>query len=507
LTIGKSTKLPAGFNLNPAFLKAFYFKALKTNHTFEKKIMFQDTICSISTPPGNGAISIIRLSGDNAYSICTTIFIPKGKDSGFKKKKLNSLSFGQIKNNEEIIDEVIVGLFKSPNSYTGEDIVEISCHGSDYIQQKILELLVQKGARLAKPGEFTMRAFLNGKMDLSQAEAVADLIASSNKSSHKLAMQQMRGGFKNEISHLRKRLLHFISLLELELDFSEEDVEFADRSNLKSLLSEIFTKVTSLLESFKLGNVIKNGLPVAIVGRSNVGKSTLLNLLLKEEKAIVSDIAGTTRDVIEDVISIEGISFRFIDTAGIRETTDTIETLGIERTFNRIDNASVVLLLVDASENIDEIMLSLAKVEQRIQNTDKKLIVLINKTDLIPDDKLAEMSSFLVAKSSVESEQVLQISAKKVENIDLLIKMLINTVNISQLNSEDVIVTNIRHFEALQHASTALIRASEGMENDLPSDLLAQDVREVLHYLGEITGEISNDEILGNIFKNFCIGK
>jgi tRNA modification GTPase len=466
-----------------------------------------DTICSISTPPGNGAISILRLSGEAAYPICSELFFPKSNKSGFTSKKPNSLSFGQIRSKEEIIDEVMVGVYKSPNSYTGEDLIEISCHGSDYIQQKIMELLILKGARLAKPGEFTMRAFLNGKMDLSQAEAVADLIASSNESSHKIAMQQMRGGFRKEIANLRHRLLHFISFLELELDFSEENVVFADRTNLKSLLSEISNLVRSLLNSFKLGNVIKNGLPVAIVGHTNVGKSTLLNLLLKEEKAIVSDIAGTTRDVIEDVISIEGISFRFIDTAGIRETTDSIENLGIERTFNRIDNASVVLLMADATESTDNILLNLNKLEHRIRDTDKKLLVLINKTDLVPLNEINEMINAILSKTSIQNEQILKISAKHGENVDLLIKLLVKTINISKLNGENVIVSNIRHFEALQSASEALNRAAESMENDLPSDLLAQDIREVLHYLGEITGEISNDEILGNIFKNFCIGK
>jgi tRNA modification GTPase len=415
-------------------------------------------------------------------------------------QQTNTIHFGVLKDGDKIIDEVVISLFKNPNSYTGEDLVEISCHGSEYIQQQILQLLVRKGARLAKPGEFTMRAFMNGKMDLSQAEAVADLIASSSATSHKVAIQQMRGGFSSEIVSLRDRLLHFISLLELELDFSEEDVEFADRKQLNDLLNNIQSLIQKLLKSFDLGNVIKNGIPVAIVGHTNVGKSTLLNRILNEEKAIVSDIAGTTRDVIEDVINIDGVAFRFIDTAGIRETVDTIESIGIERTYDRISKASIVLLLVDATENDADIEKAIKTVESKIGASDKKLIVVVNKID-------QAKVNLNVDKILRENDSLLQISAKTGENIDQLIKELLSVVNLSSLNQNDVIVTNARHYEALEKASESLQRAIDGLYTGITGDFLAQDIRETLHYLGEITGEITTDEVLGNIFKNFCIGK
>jgi len=468
---------------------------------------FSDTICSISSPPGNGAIAVIRMSGEKSLSIFASLFKYKGKPLKPEKLKANTLYFGRIDNSGEIIDEVLAGIFREPKSYTGEDIVEISCHGSEYIQQRILEVLIDEGCRMARPGEFTQRAFLNGKMDLSQAEAVADLISSSTKAGHKVAMNQMRGAFRDEISQLREKLLHFISMIELELDFSEEDVEFADRNQLKNLLEDIDTVVHRLLASFKVGNVIKNGLPVAIVGHTNVGKSTLLNKLLNEEKAIVSSIAGTTRDVIEDVVQLEGIQFRFIDTAGIRDTEDTIENIGIERTFDRIDKAGIVLLLADASENPKQIITPLEKVMKRIKGTDKQLFLLINKKDSVENDTMEQLLSNLVETTSIKHENILPVSAITGENIDILIKKLVQTVNISTIDNQDVIVTNLRHVEALKHASSSLLRAKEGLDSNLPTDLLAQDIREVMHYLGEITGEIGVEEILGNIFGKFCIGK
>lgn len=459
-----------------------------------------DIICAISTPQGNGAIAVIRLSGEESVVLLDKLYSSPKKGKRLIDQPANSIHFGVLKDGGKIIDEVVISLFRSPNSYTGEDLVEISCHGSEYIQQRILQLLIRNGARLAKPGEFTMRAFLNGKMDLSQAEAVADLIASSSASSHKVAMQQMRGGFSSEIISLRDRLLHFISLLELELDFSEEDVEFADRTQLNDLLTNIQILIQKLLKSFDLGNAIKNGVPVAIVGHTNVGKSTLLNRILNEEKAIVSDIAGTTRDVIEDVINIEGVSFRFIDTAGIRETSDTIETIGIERTYDRISKASIVLLLVDAADDIKDVKKAIQTVEEKIGGTDKKLIVAINKIDQDGVDmNLEELIR--------ERDIILKISAKTGENIDQLINELLSVVNLSSLNQNEVIVTNTRHYEALEKASESLQRAINGLNSGITGDFLAQDIREAMHYLGEITGEITTDEVLGNIFKNFCIGK
>jgi tRNA modification GTPase len=468
--------------------------------------MNNDIICAISTPQGNGAIAVIRLSGDESIALTDKVF-QSASDKKLIDQQPNTLHFGVLKDGDKIIDEVVVSLFKAPRSYTGEDVVEISCHGSVYIQQQILQLLTRKGARLAKPGEFTLRAFVNGKMDLSQAEAVADLIASSSATSHKVAIQQMRGGFSSEIANLRDRLLNFISLLELELDFSEEDVEFADRKELNDLLNNIQHLIQKLLKSFDLGNVIKNGVPVAIVGHTNVGKSTLLNKILNEEKAIVSEIAGTTRDVIEDVINIEGVTFRFIDTAGIRETTDKIETIGIERTYDRIAKSSIVLLLVDATEKIDEIAQAVKKVKEKIGATGKKLIVIVNKIDRLNDSKVKQEIDQSLNNLLDEHDVRIKISAKTGENVEKLIEELLSVVNLSALSQNEVIVTNARHYEALEKASVALQRAIDGLNSGITGDFLAMDIRETLHYLGEITGEITTDEVLGNIFKNFCIGK
>ena len=465
----------------------------------ELTMELSSTICAPATH-GSGALAIIRISGSEAFKIVSKVFRPASKHKQLAKLPANTIHFGNIQSREELIDEVLVSIFRAPHSYTGEDIIEISCHGSSYIQQRIMEVLVENGAVPARPGEFTQRAFLNGKMDLSQAEAVADLIAAESKASHEVAIQQIRGGFSKKIKELRDRLLNFISLIELELDFSEEDVEFADRSQLSALVSEVKELVESLRDSFQLGNVLKAGVPVAIVGRPNVGKSTLLNALLNEERAIVSEIEGTTRDTIEDTIVIEGIAYRFIDTAGIRETADTIENLGIRRTYQKIDQASVVMLLVEASDGSGLIMESLVAIRKQLEGKKKKLILVINKSDIgdpiIFDDTLLD-----------EGESVCRISAKNLQNIDQLRKILIDSIQIGSLKHQDVLISNIRHFNALNASSESLGRVLDGLASALPQDLLAQDIRETLHYLGEITGEVTTDEILGNIFKNFCIGK
>lgn len=458
------------------------------------------TICAIATAPGNGAIAIIRLSGNKAVSIADKLFkSPSGKR--LIDQAPNTIQFGTLALNQKVIDEVLASIFRAPHSYTGEDVVEISCHGSVFIQQQILQSLIECGATQAQPGEFTLRAFMNGKMDLSQAEGVADLIASESEAAHKMAMNQMRGGFSSEIGKLRGQLLHLCSLLELELDFSEEDVEFADRTQLKRLVSEIAAVIQHLTDSFSLGNVIKTGVPVAIVGKPNVGKSTLLNTLLQEEKALVSEIAGTTRDSIEDVINIKGIQFRFIDTAGIRQTIDTIESLGIERTYAKISQASIVLLLVDASSTKKEIQQQIKDLKLKQQ---QHLIVVVNKIDLCNKD---EVIVKIGGSNAFDPFSMLLLSAKHHLNTDQLHDMLLNTVQFNAIQTSDVVVSNIRHYEALKKALEASIRATGGLDTALPSDLIAQDIREVLHYLGQITGEITTDEILGNIFKNFCIGK
>lgn len=461
-------------------------------------IDFETTIAAISTPSGVGGIAVVRVSGKNAFHICDQIFTSINGNKMADTKGYHIL-FGKIFDGDRVVDEVLVSIFRNPNSFTGENTVEISCHGSLYVQQEILRLLLKSGAVLASPGEFTQRAFMNGKLDLSQAEAVADLIASKSEASHRLAINQLRGSFSSELSNLRNKLLTFTSLVELELDFSEEEVEFANRKQLTDLAVDIHKKIENLAKSFRLGNAIKNGIPVTIVGETNVGKSTLLNRLLHEDKAIVSDIHGTTRDVIEDTIVINGILFRFIDTAGIRETNDTIENLGIEKTYQKMAQAEIVLWVIDARESIDNIN----KMAQNIlsQTTDKKLLVVINKNDLVDDAKRQEISLLL------KQEECVFISAKKEENIQTLEEKLYHISQMESLGQQDIIVTNMRHYEALCQALTAIERVEDGLNSGISGDFLSQDIRECSHYLGEITGEITNDEVLGNIFSHFCIGK
>jgi tRNA modification GTPase len=463
---------------------------------------FDSTICALATP-GHGAIAVIRVSGTDAIGITEAIFEPATSGKQLAEQAPNTIHFGTIQKGREVVDEVLVSLFKAPHSYTGEDSIEISCHGSPYIQQQILEQLVSHGAEPARPGEFTQRAFLNGKMDLSQAEAVADLIAAESEGAHRVALQQLRGGFSDRLKSLREQLLHFISLIELELDFSEEDVEFADRGKLVSLVKQISTLIDELIHSFQVGNVLKNGVPVAIIGRPNVGKSTLLNAILKEERAIVSDIEGTTRDSIEDTINLGGITFRFIDTAGIREAADTIENLGIRRTYQKIEQASVILLLTEAEDDPVLIKQSIEAIRKQL-NGGKQLVVVLNKSDRVTEQQQKELQQNITL---LENERLISISAEKGENIDGLTDMLLEIVHLGNIKHQDVVISNIRHYNALKSASEGLSRASEGLLSSLPTDLLAQDIREVLHFLGEITGEVTTDEILGNIFKNFCIGK
>ena len=461
----------------------------------------QTVICAIATAPGMGAIAVIRLSGKGCIEICDRIFVsPSSKK--LTDARPNTIHFGKIVDKEELIDEVLISVFRAPHSFTGEDSIEISCHGSVYIQQRILQLLISSGARLAAPGEFTQRAFLNGKMDLSQAEAVADLIASSSAAAHSMALSQMRGGFSDELTKLRMELLHITSLLELELDFSEEDVEFADRSELRGIAVGIDTLISRLCASFSLGNVIKNGIPVAIVGNTNVGKSTLLNALLKEDRAIVSDKEGTTRDVIEDTINLQGITFRFIDTAGIRHTDDRVENMGIERTFSKIEQARVVLFLIDTTKDTEQFLPYYTQVKEHL-GSDARLLILLNKTD--QTDSADIILSQITSLSS--GEKILPIAAKTGYNINHLVDELVSTININALHSGDVIVSNARHYEALTHARLAIERVITGLDSHLSGEFVSQDIRECLHYLGEITGQITTDEVLGNIFKNFCIGK
>jgi tRNA modification GTPase len=465
------------------------------------------TICAIATPAGSGAIALVRLSGKEAYKIAGLLLRFRDEKKEISKLPPNTIHLADISMEGEIIDDVMVSLFRAPRSYTGEDMIEISCHGAHYIQQRILETLVKSGARLAEPGEFTLRAFLNGKMDLSQAEAVADLIASNSAASHRVAMNQMRGGFSSTLAKLREQLLNFISLIELELDFSEEDVEFADRRQLFELVRKIQSMIWGMADSFRLGNVIRNGVPVAITGKTNVGKSTLLNALLHDDRAIVSEIAGTTRDVIEDLITIDGISFRFIDTAGLRQTSDTIESIGIEKTFEKISQAFIVLYVIDAAQTIEEIDRLVGKIKKRLEGSDRKLFILMNKIDFLTDQHLSAIQDLENFNNLDEHDQVLYISASYGDNVDLLASLLVESIKQENTGENDVVITNARHFEALVNAGDAINRVYDGMKTGISSDLLAQDIRQVLHYLGEITGEVTTDEILGNIFSKFCIGK
>ncbi|MDR2120647.1 MAG: tRNA uridine-5-carboxymethylaminomethyl(34) synthesis GTPase MnmE [Tannerella sp.] len=466
------------------------------------KDCLKDTICAVSTPAGTGGIAVVRISGTEALTACDALFTPHRKDSRLSAQAAYTVSYGTVGDGDEVVDEALATVFRAPHSFTGEDMVEIACHGSLYIQRRILQLLIGKGCRTAMPGEFTQRAFLNGKMDLSQAEAVADLIASTSAGMHKVALNQMRGGFTGALAQLREQLLHFASLVELELDFAEEDVTLADRSQLTRLAAEIAMHLSRLVRSFDLGNAIKNGIPVAIVGETNVGKSTLLNHLLNEEKAIVSEIHGTTRDAIEDVINISGISFRFIDTAGIRDTDNEIEMLGIERTYRKIQQAAIVVWMIDATRFSEKIEKITEKIIPKTRN--KQLIVIVNKTDLISAEE----------KQVLDEELLLQIPAKRIylsakyrQNTEALEAALLEAAGLPEIGSGDLVVTNVRHYEALAKALESINRVREGLKNGISGDFVAQDIRECIHHLGAITGEISTDEILGDIFKNFCIGK
>ncbi|MDC3229278.1 tRNA uridine-5-carboxymethylaminomethyl(34) synthesis GTPase MnmE [Flavobacteriaceae bacterium] len=457
-------------------------------------MIHNDTIVALATPSGPGAIAIIRLSGKDAIKIASLVF-----NSVLGKKladqKTHTVHLGNIFDGERVIDEVLATVFKNPKSYTGENVVEFSCHGSSYIQQEIIQLLIRKGCRMATAGEFTLQAFLNGKMDLSQAEAVADLIASDSKASHQLAIQQMRGGFTTEIEELRVQLLDFASLIELELDFSEEDVEFASRNDFQKLIKKTTSLLKNLIDSFATGNVLKNGIPVAIIGRPNSGKSTLLNVLLNEDRAIVSNIAGTTRDTIEDEITIDGIRFRFIDTAGIRNTKDEIEKIGVEKALEKLKNSAIYIYLFDSTEmDMNDV-----KVELESFSTTSSQLIVANKIDK------ASKSVLNTIKNSVLP--VLSISAKKKESIDQLKKSLLDLAGKEALDKNQLIVTNSRHYDILLKSLEEIIKVQNGIDQNLSGDLLAIDLRQALYYLGEITGKVSNDDLLGNIFANFCIGK
>lgn len=447
---------------------------------------FTETICTLSTPAGTGTIDLIRISGKKSLEILQSVFVSKSNKTLFEP---NKVYMGTIIDKNEIIDEVLITYFKQPNSYTGENLIEISCHGSVYIQRSILELLVSKGCRLAEPGEFTLRAFMNGKIDLSQAEAISDLIASQSKAAHQLAIQHLKGGFSSKIKSLREQLLHFTALLELELDFAEEDVEFANRIEIKHLFEKLKQEIQSLLHSFKMGNVFKNGIPVAIAGKPNVGKSTLLNTLLNEERAIVTNIPGTTRDTIEDTIVIDGFMFRFIDTAGLRTTSDEIEKYGIERSYKAMEKATIILYLIDKEEVDNE---EVKKIKEKFK--EKKLFVLVNKSDLLPEFP------------TTSTKDTFYISAKKKINISAIndaLKEFVATLE----SPNDILVANTRHYEALYNAHLSLLQAEEAFDKQVPTDLVMVDIKQVLYYLGTITGEIHNNDILESIFKNFCIGK
>ncbi|MBN3036309.1 MAG: tRNA uridine-5-carboxymethylaminomethyl(34) synthesis GTPase MnmE [Bacteroidales bacterium] len=463
-----------------------------------------DTICALSTPHGMGAIAVVRASGRNAVGIIHGMFRPASSGLDLRQAPTHTLHLGELQDQDLDIDQVVVGIFRAPNSYTGEDVVEISCHGSLFIQQRILEMLTRRGMRLAGPGEFTLRAFLNGKLDLSQAEAVADLIASGSRASHAMAMQQMRGGYSRKISELRKNLLELTSLIELELDFSEEELEFADRSELRQLCMELEEELGGLVESFSLGNVLKKGIPVAIIGKPNVGKSSLLNAILNEDRALVSEIPGTTRDSVEDLITIDGISFRFIDTAGLRDSGDQVEAMGIERTYQMIREARIILYVFDVTETeYDEVREALDDIKTAVgenggDHPDKVLIPVANKTDLLVESPRGF--------SDMVEMECLFVSAKRKENINLIIERLAGFVRHDKV-SEQTIVSNARHAEAFGKSRQAVRRVINGLDEKLPTDLLASELRDALHHIGTIIGEITTEEILDNIFSKFCIGK
>ena len=470
-----------------------------------------DTICALATPQG-GAISIIRVSGPKAIEYTSHIFTPR-KGVQLAQRKSHTVVFGDISTDgKEILDEVLVTVMRAPYTYTGEDVIEISCHASSYITQQLLLSLLDLGARQADPGEFTMRAFLNGKMDLSRAEAVADLIASSSKASHRLAMNQLKGDFSNELTGLRDKLLKLTTLMELELDFSEEDVEFADRTQLMQLCDEIDRVMTRLTDSFAVGNAVKNGVPVAIVGETNAGKSTLLNALLREERAIVSDISGTTRDTIEGVMNIGGTTFRFVDTAGVRETQDVVERIGIERALEQLKKSSIALWLVDPAADYTQMEITAKKILPECK--DKKLAVLINKSDTVRSEHLAQVMEWgknLVAECGEDvvwdSDDIWAISARYRSNLDRLEEFLVRSAALPSISSGDVVVTNVRHYEALARALANIKEVKQGLELGLSGDLVSEHLRAAIHNLSEIVGEVTNEEVLGNIFANFCIGK
>ena len=481
----------------------------------------EDTICAPATIPGTGAISVIRVSGPEALTIADKVITCR--KGSISEAKGYTIKFGTVSDaSGAVIDEVLVSVFRAPHSYTGENSVEISCHASSYIVSAVMDLLYASGARAADPGEFTQRAYLNGKMDLAQAEAVADVIASQNAAAHRIAFKQMKGGFSSELKGMRSELLELVSLMELELDFSEEEVEFADRTRLDSLLNALVAHISRLIDSFKLGNAIKNGVPVAIAGATNTGKSTLLNALLGEDRAIVSDVHGTTRDTIEETLNIDGVLFRFIDTAGLRETEEIVEKIGIERTFKKISEASVVLGMVDLTRDYESTCETVREIIDKVDFSAQKLIFLLNKTDISEVNKNVNIVNFIVSsldckdiKSSLienivdasELTPIIGISAKTGSGMDNLRSILASSQRDLLADSDTTLVTNQRHVQALSDAHTSLLRVQEGLASGLPTDLAAQDIREAIYHLGSIVGEISTDEVLGNIFRNFCIGK
>ena len=484
-------------------------------------ILNEDTICAPATVPGTGAISVIRVSGPDAHAIADKVV--KCRKGSISEAAGYTIKFGNVYDAAgSIVDEVLVSVFRAPHSYTGENSVEISCHASSYIVSTLMNLLYTAGARAAEPGEFTQRAYLNGKMDLAQAEAVADVIASQNAAAHRVAFKQMKGGFSSELKGMRNELLELVSLMELELDFSEEEVEFADRSQLNNLLDQIVAHVSRLIDSFRLGNAIKNGVPVAIAGATNTGKSTLLNALLGEDRAIVSDVHGTTRDTIEETLNIDGILFRFIDTAGLRETTETVEKIGIERTFKKINEASIVLGMIDLTRDFDSTCETINEIISKVNFDEQTLAILLNKTDISKVNKKVTLYNYIVslldnkgishnmAETSLDSDakvQIIPISAKNGAGLEILRTHLASTQRDLLADSDTTLVTNQRHAQALSDARASLLRVREGLASGIPTDLAAQDIREAIYHLGSIVGEISTDEVLGNIFRNFCIGK